>query len=122
MIFLFTAAMACGLVRFAAPHIRDIVASRELAKPGMTYTTAVKAIDGVWSTKEIPEVLDALKFIGSDEILRIGRERVEALRRGGCPVCSNPNCRKLFPIEVPERCDRCGYKIGDKKKEPTAGT
>jgi hypothetical protein len=106
--------VGCGLLRLVAPHVRSLVASRELARPDMAYMEAGRRfapVDGVWSPAELPRVQDALEGRGDRKILEAGRERAEALIRGGCPVCENADCGKLFPAEVPEHCDRCGHKM-----------
>jgi len=118
MLFLAAGMVVCGLVRLAAPHVKSIVAGRELAKPGMTYMEVGRKpvpIDGVWAPEELQAVVDALKGIGDKRILEVGQERVEALIRAGCPVCKNPDCKKLFPVSVPANCDRCGHKMDPPK-------
>ncbi len=112
MIFLTSAAVLCALVRFAAPYARDFAASRELAKPEMRYWPKQEVSpDGIWSPEELPEVLKALNGKGSTRILEIGEERIQAAIRGGCTVCSNQACRKIFPKGAPDACDRCKHKF-----------
>lgn len=122
VLVLAAAALACSLLRFMAPHVRNITAGRELAKPGMNYMEVGRKpvpIDGVWSPEELGAVVDALKG-GDQTILAIGEERIEALIRAGCPVCKG--CKKLFPVKVPPHCDRCGHEMGDKNQDPPRGT
>lgn len=116
MVFLALFALGAGLVRMAAPHVRDITAGRELAKPGMNYIPLGERrdlVDGVWAPEEIPAVLAAAQGTGPKDILRVGKERAEALRRAGCPCCTNTDCGLLFPIadQVPEKCSRCGGNV-----------
>jgi tRNA(Ile2) C34 agmatinyltransferase TiaS len=111
MLVLASSAALCSLIRFIAPHVRKIVAGSELSKPGMTYTEVARKmtpIDGVWVTGELPRVISALQG-GDQRILEIGKERVEALIKAGCPAC--PTCKKLFPQGGTSVCDRCGHKI-----------
>lgn len=110
MVFLASAALVCALVRLAAPHVRSIAAGRELTKPGMDYVEVANKlvpVDGVWSPEEMPLVIAALNG-GDQKILEVGKERIDALVRGGCPTCVN--CKKPFPHGRPEYCDRCRHK------------
>lgn len=115
MIFLAAAAIACSLVRLAAPHVRNITAGRELAKPGMAYMPLGEKpalVAGVWSPDEFPAVLLAAQGTGDPKILAIGKERADALKRAGCSRCSTPECL-LYPNpnHQPDRCDRCGHMV-----------
>lgn len=111
MIFLAAFALTAGLVRMVAPYVKDLAAAKELAKPDMTYTEVARKVvpvDGIWAPAELPDVIDALN--GKDNgMLEIGKERMDAAIRGGCPHC--PSCKKLFPAGAPPACDRCGHKI-----------
>ena len=112
MITLAALAVTCGLVRLAAPYILDFAASRELAEPDMRYWPKKEVPpDGIWSPEELPNVLKALNGLGDTRILEIGQERIEAAIRGGCAVCPNAACRKIFPGGAPEKCDRCACKF-----------
>lgn len=112
MIFLAATALICGGVRLVAPYVRDLAASRELAKPGMRYWPKKEIPpDGIWSPEELPDVLKALNGMGDTRILEIGRERIEAAIRGGCAVCPNSACHKIFPGGAPAACDRCACKF-----------
>lgn len=124
MLILAAGAVACSLLRLAAPQIKAMVAARELSMPGMTYMEIGRRptpIDGVWSPKEMEAVVHALQGDGDKRILAIGRERIAAMIQAGCPVCPKEDCRKLYPAGAPPRCNRCGHEMkpsGDKKDEP----
>lgn len=112
MLFVVAGVLVGSLIRIAAPHVRNMVAGRELSRAGMTYMQAgmkPTPIDGVWSPDELPAVAAALQGTGDKGILEIGRERAAAAVRAGCPVCKN--CGKLFPNTVPKNCDRCGHDM-----------
>lgn len=112
MIFLAGAALFCGLVRLAAPYARDFAASRDLAKPTIDYYPKQEVPpDGIWLPEELPDVIRALNGKRDTRILEIGEERIQAAIRGGCAVCPNKACRKLFPKEAPATCNRCNYKF-----------
>lgn len=112
MVFLAGAAMLCALVRFAAPYARDLAASRDLARPDIRYWPKQEVPpDGIWLPEELPEVLKALNGKGSTRILEIGEERIQAAIRGGCAVCPNQACRKIYPNGAPTACDRCQCKF-----------
>lgn len=112
MIFLAGAAAVCALVRFVAPFVRDFAASRDLAKPGMRpFLKEGTFPDGIWLPEELPDVLKALRGEVDKRVLEIGEERIQAAIRGGCPVCPNQACRKIFPKGAPDACDRCQHKF-----------
>jgi hypothetical protein len=112
MIFLAGAAAVCALIRFAAPYVKDFAADMELNKPGMRYWPKKEVPpDGIWLPEEIPAVLNALNGKGSTRILEIGEERIQAAIRGGCAVCPNQACKKIFPKGAPATCDRCACKF-----------
>jgi len=99
------------LVKLVAKIVADLVPAIEAGRSGMRYieaATETKFIDGVWTQDELPRVLKALHG-GDKAILRYGQERIEALKKGGCPWCQQ--CGKLYPSGIPEACSRCGAQL-----------